>query len=244
VEVTVHNNGPTSPVTVGGAINVGVPNDCEVENYDLFGTGYGSLSLVASVSQSASADFNITCSEPGVQEIVGCAIVQVNQLHTTDQVPISNNYGTDNGAVEVDGSDPVHTVGSCTTVDPPEICGNGIDDDADTLVDEEPDTDGDGLNDCDDTDDDGDGFADVVEEYVGTAPLASCPWLPGVHAAWPPDFDNRQSVDILDVLSMKPAFGSVTGDANFAARPDLNMSGGVDIIDVLAMKPYFGTSCQ
>ena len=103
-------------------------------------------------------------------------------------------------------------------------------------MDEEPDTDGDGVNDCDDADDDGDGFTDDHEMVMGTDPLADCAEVVGVHPAWPPDFDNDQVVDIIDVLALKPVFGSPS------VRHDLDASGGdVDIIDVLALKPVVRT---
>jgi hypothetical protein len=220
-----------------------VPNDCVVANYNLFGQGYGLLSLVASVSQSVSIDFDITCTDNGLHQIVGCGIVQVNQLHVRDQVPIANNWGVATTTTDIEDPDPL-LPGRCTTMDPPEICDNGVDDDGDTLVDEEPDTDYDGVNNCNDDDDDGDGFSDALEEYVGTAPLANCPWVVGVHAAWPPDFDNSQDVNILDVLAMKPSFGSSQGEETFAARSDLDASGDVNILDVLSLKPYFSDSCD
>ena len=95
------------------------------------------------------------------------------------------------------------------------------------------DTDGDGDGDACDEDDDNDGFSDNVEESVGTDPLSAC----GPNA-FPPDFDDNQTVNIVDVLAMKPVFGSPS------ARHDLDASGGnIDIVDVLAMKPVFGMSC-
>ena len=178
--------------------------------------------------------------------IVGCAIVQVNQLHVRDQVPVANNFGTAFTTTDVQSipNPQLLLPGRCSTLDPPEICGNGIDDDGDTLIDEEPDTDRDGINNCNDLDDDGDGFSDVVEAYVGTAPLANCAWVVGVHPAWPPDFDNSQNVNIVDVLALKPAFGSAVGDASYVPRSDLNADGSINIVDVLALKPDFGTSCS
>ncbi len=237
VEATLHNNGPLRPVDVGGAVNVGVPDDCTVEDYKLFGQGFGLLSLAVSLSQTVSKSFSITCTDNGLHQIVGCAIAEVQQTHVRDQVPLANNYGT--ATTMIDIVDPLLLVPRrCTALDPPEICGNGVDDDGDTLIDEEPDTDRDGVNNCDDPDDDGDGYSDAVEAYIGTAPLAGCPWVVGVHPAWPPDFDNSQAVDIVDVLQLKPVFGSPS------ARHDLDASGGnINIVDVLRLKPVFGTSC-
>ena len=245
VTIAVHNNGPLDPVDITGAANIGIAPGCDVAGYTPGGRGFSVDDVPVSVSVLVSVDFDITCPS-GDYTIVGCGIVQVNQLHVRDQIPVANNYGVAATLVVV-RSDPVPEPilpGRCSTVDPPEICGDGIDNDADTLIDEGPDTDGDGINNCEDLDDDGDGFSDVVEEYVGTAPLADCPWVVGVHPAWPPDFDDSQDVNIIDVLTLKPAFGSAAGDAGYVARTDLNADGNINIVDVLALKPAFGTSCN
>ena len=82
-------------------------------------------------------------------------------------------------------------------------------------------------------DDDCDGFTSSDETAIGTNPNVPC----GPNA-WPPDFDDSQVMDILDVLALKPVFGTPS------VRHDLNVSGGgIDIIDVLALKPFFGESC-
>ena len=237
-DVIVHNNGPTTGVGVGGAVNVGLPNDCTVEDYTLMGKGFGTLTLDVSVSQIVSKDFTITCTDSGLHQIVGCAVVEIREAGVVDPNPY-NDFDNAQAFTEIDGTD-LRTVGRCSVLDPPEVCGNGIDDDADTLVDEEPDTDGDGVSDCDDKDDDGDGFTDEHEESMGTDPLAACPTI-GVHPAWPPDFDNNQVVDIVDVLALRPVFGTAAPPTS--PRYDLAPSGQIDIVDVLALKPVFGESC-
>jgi hypothetical protein len=95
------------------------------------------------------------------------------------------------------------------------------------------------VSDCDDTDDDGDGFSDALEGALGTDPLAGCSLLAGAHHAWPPDFDDSRAVNIGDVLAFKPVFG--TGSP--PARYDLAPGNGVNVQDVLALKPHFGRSC-
>jgi thermitase len=89
------------------------------------------------------------------------------------------------------------------------------------------------------TDSDGDGFSDFAEIYMGTDYNDDCG-----PSAWPPDFDDSQTVNILDVLQLKPHFGTSSGDTNYSPRFDLDANGSIDILDVLAMKPPFKTSCS
>jgi hypothetical protein len=153
-----------------------------------------------------------------------------------------NNFKWLTFSVNVEeGKDPA--AGSCSILgDPPEVCANGVDDDLDGLIDEEPDTDGDGISDCLDDDDDGDGYSDTHEDFIGTDSINACP----EHiydSAWPPDFDNSRGINISDVLALKPIFGSVAGLARYSQRGDLDASGGINISDVLALKPVFGSDC-
>jgi len=243
----VHSNGPLNPLGVSGAANVGVPEGCTVAGYTLLGQGYGILQLVPSVSQTVTKTFQVTCPSSGLNEVTGCAVSQISQLHVRDD-DRSNGFGTDRDVTLVGNPIPnnelLNTAGRCSTLDPLEECGDGIDNDADTQVDEEPDADLDGVSDCVDADDDGDGYSDVLEAFMGTDPLAPCPILIGYHAAWPPDMDNSQDVSITDVLALKPVFGSVQGGATYDSRQDLDASNGIDVSDVLALKPTFGLSCQ
>ena len=247
ITITTHSNGPITPIMVGGAANVGVPQGCTVAGYTLIGQGYGLLSLSTSVSQTVTKTFQITCSGSGLHEIVGCGVIQIHQ-HVRD-TNATNNFGTSRDLTEVgipgpDSTQQVNTAGRCSSLDPPEVCGNGIDEDADTLVDEEPDADRDGLSNCVDTEDDGDGYTDAREAFMGTDPLAACPLVTGVHAAWPPDVDNSQDVTINDVLAFKPAVGASRGSPFYTARKDLNASNDIDIGDVLAIKPVFTVRCN
>ena len=93
------------------------------------------------------------------------------------------------------------------------------------------------------TDIDGDGFNENTELFMGTSPWHSCTAVSGQHDAWGPDVNNDGKVSIADVLALKPAFGSQSGDDNYSARVDLNADGKVSIADVLALKPVFGQSC-
>jgi hypothetical protein len=139
----------------------------------------------------------------------------------------------------------------------PEVCDQ-IDNDGDAQVDEgydldangTPDctdpsanTDGDGLMNPDDPDDDDDGFPDLDENHVTTNSLSRCTSGPR-DDAWPPDLNMDTDVNILDVLALKPAFRSQDGDVDYNRRADLDTSDSINILDVLALKPSFGASCS
>ena len=132
----------------------------------------------------------------------------------------------------------------------PDSDGDGLTDAEEALLGTDPnnpDTDGDSLSDGDEVnvhstnpllaDSDGDGFDDGLEVGMGTDPNVACDDGLGL-PDWPPDFDEDKTITIIDVLQMKPVFGTPS------ARHDLNGTGGnIDIVDVLQMKPIFGQSC-
>ncbi|NIM51439.1 MAG: hypothetical protein GTO22_19690 [Gemmatimonadales bacterium] len=139
----------------------------------------------------------------------------------------------------------------------PEVC-DGIDNDGDTRSDEGHDLDTNGIPDCidpsantdgdnlmnpDDPDDDDDGFPDLDENHITTNSLSGCTSGP-TDDALPPDANMDTTVNILDVLALKPAFGTQDGDRDFDKRADLDTSGTINILDVLALKPYFGSTCS
>ncbi len=94
------------------------------------------------------------------------------------------------------------------------------------------DTDRDGLTNDVDDDDDGDGFADLSEVYMGTDPLAACPNDAG-HAAWPLDQDNNGQILIPDVTRYTgKLFTSVTCPGGGDCRLDLDANGYILIGDV------------
>ena len=119
-----------------------------------------------------------------------------------------------------------------------------------------PDTDGDTLNDGQEvnvhgtnpllSDTDSDQFGDGREVYLGTSALKKCPTTPDAGDedtdAWPVDFDDNRTVDISDVLALKPVFGGSVPPAS--ARFDLTGDGPIDISDVLALKPVFNSTCS
>lgn len=57
------------------------------------------------------------------------------------------------------------------------------------------------------------------------------------------DLNNDHTVDIIDVLALKPVFNSAPGDGIYLRRKDLTADTTIDIIDVLAIKLQFGSSC-
>ena len=72
-------------------------------------------------------------------------------------------------------------------------------------------------------------------------------WPPGhgydieYHFVVPGDVNGDGHVDVVDLLYLVDAFGSVTGDPNYDARCDFNSDGGVDVVDLLILVGNFGT---
>lgn len=52
-----------------------------------------------------------------------------------------------------------------------------------------------------------------------------------------------RAITITDILLIKPAFGTQSGDVNYDATFDLNSDGRISIVDILLLKPVFATSC-
>jgi Zn-dependent metalloprotease/subtilisin-like proprotein convertase family protein len=119
--------------------------------------------------------------------------------------------------------------------------------DCSTTVSAPGDADGDTIPDTVDTDDDNDGFSDTIELLVGTDHLDPCADTPTASDEaddrWPPDWDDSQSINILDVLQFKPRFGSSSSDAAYSPRFDLSADDSIDLLDLLPFKPYFGDTC-
>ena len=121
------------------------------------------------------------------------------------------------------------------------------------------DTDGDTIPDVIDPDDDDDSlgledsggmiFRDAVEFLVGTSQTVDCASTPtaGDEAddKWPPDFNDDQIVNIIDVLALAPpVFFSVDGGPDYGRRVDLNMDGVINMFDVNRLAPpVFFSSC-
>ena len=98
-----------------------------------------------------------------------------------------------------------------------------------------------------DTDSDGDGFDDAVEEFVGTSPLLPCNETADANDeatdAWPPDFNDDTEVDVSDVVAIRNVYGSSTDDGTYAPRFDLNADGQISVTDVVLMRNVYGGQC-
>jgi len=122
-------------------------------------------------------------------------------------------------------------------------------------------------------DEDCDGFTSAIESFAGTDPLAACPATPTPNDedpdAWPPDWDDSQTVDLADLLltvdtdgdtipdlGFKKAYGTdMDGTPNegggvYHPRFDLNHAnsapGGdpdINLVDLLPFKQVFSMSC-
>jgi DMSO/TMAO reductase YedYZ molybdopterin-dependent catalytic subunit len=99
------------------------------------------------------------------------------------------------------------------------------------------------------TDNDGDGFSDGAESFLGTDPLDNCPDNPS-DDAWPLDLNGGRGcgahngeVDILDVLCFRLKLGRQFCDGQYDRRYDFNADGSVDIPDVLLYRGQLGKSC-
>jgi putative hemolysin len=141
------------------------------------------------------------------------------------------------------GTDPLD---DCPDVVAPESgaqCGNGLDDDGDTRVDDgcPPVGPAESGAQCENAvDDDGD---TVVND--------GCPAFAG-DDAWPLDIYIDRSVDVVDVAFYKGMLGYCQSEPEFNPRYDLDMLPSpacspeeirVDILDVALYKPALGTSC-
>ncbi|MEX0683921.1 MAG: choice-of-anchor L domain-containing protein [Dehalococcoidia bacterium] len=242
IDVTVHNNGPITAVDGEGGIGLAVPPGCTADPNVPYQLVNPISNMMASVSQVITKSWQVTCDFPGIYNFVACGRAGPLTLHVRDSETTNNFIWTPfTVEVDADGTDP--DAGRCSILgDPPEECDNGIDDDGDTFVDEEPDTDHDGASDCVDPDDDGDGYSDVSEQFLGTDTIDACPDST-LDAALPPDLNNSRSVNIQDVLAIKQSVGSAQGQTAYVKRHDLNASGNINISDILALKGPFGSSC-
>jgi hypothetical protein len=106
------------------------------------------------------------------------------------------------------------------------------------------------MSPCDpNADADGDGYPDGDEALMGTDPLAACPVTPAAHDeepdAWPPDFDDNQWLNILDISQITPpVFDARTGDPLYSRRKDLDGNGWINILDISQMTPpAFDSRC-
>jgi hypothetical protein len=111
--------------------------------------------------------------------------------------------------------------------DPETGLGNSIDDDGDTSVDNAhaPVA----GSDCD-------GFSDADEVVIGTCPNVAC----GANA-WPPDFDDNEVINILDVGQLlPPRYGMTSSDPGRDRRYDIVPNGVIDGANLDKEIGFFG----
>jgi len=94
------------------------------------------------------------------------------------------------------------------------------------------DSDGDGVVNTLDADDDGDGFSDVQELGMATDTLGPCSTL-AAHDAGPSDRDGDRDADVGDVITSFS--GKILNPARYDARSDANGDGTNNVGDVLAL---------
>ena len=88
-------------------------------------------------------------------------------------------------------------------------------------------------------DDDCDGFTTTEEASIGTDPNLHY----GV-GAWPPDFDDNQVINTVDVFQVLPPFFG-TAVPPTEARRDLVPDGFINTVDVFkVLPPFFGSTCS
>jgi hypothetical protein len=115
------------------------------------------------------------------------------------------------------------------------------------------DTDGDGMGNACDADDDNDSlgktdsverlyFRDEIEAFVGTDPLDACS-DDYSDAAWPPDFNNDGKVGLRDAVALLVRLGSKDGNWRYSARYDLDADGRIGWQDALIFARYLGETC-
>jgi len=104
------------------------------------------------------------------------------------------------------------------------------------------DTDGDGLGNVCDDDDDNDGYTDVEELAIGTDPTDDCSDQPGDSDAWPPDINRDTYAGAADILLFRPMINP-QGGGSYNARFDLKFDGRINIQDILMFRPVITTRC-
>ena len=83
---------------------------------------------------------------------------------------------------------------------------------------------------------------------MGTNPNAKCAVTPARNDeptpdAWPLDFDDNQSSDVLDMATFSTAYGSVFPGPLYNKRYDFNGDGHIDVLDTTKFSGHVGEDC-
>ena len=144
-----------------------------------------------------------------------------------------------------------------------EVC-DAADNDGDSLIDEgydrngsggadcfeNTDSDGDGIANPADPDDDNDGFTDAQEQAMGTDSLDACPdaafnpWSAAKDDAWPPDTDSNGLFNVTDVFGFRGVIPSAVGQSAFDRRLDISANSIINVQDVNLLRPLILSICS
>jgi hypothetical protein len=86
-------------------------------------------------------------------------------------------------------------------------------------------------------------FTDTDEGVIGTDPNVACADGAGL-PDWPPDFDDSQTANLLDLLPFKSHYKATEpSDPLYDPRYDLNLDEVIDLPDLLPLKLFINLSC-
>ena len=106
----------------------------------------------------------------------------------------------------------------------------------------------DGVGEATNAENDGDGFSNKAEVYIGTNHLIPCSMTATAddepQDPWPPDTNDNGTVGIDDVFFGASRFGAGLGSATYTSRAEIaSQNGIIDIGDVFAFASRFGSTC-
>ncbi len=97
VNISLHNNGPVTPVNADLAVDLTVPPDCTPTPVQQLQTG---TNLAQSAVTPASKTWSVSCSAGGAHTFTGSATLTVNQVHVQDPTT-ANNSGQGTGTTTI-----------------------------------------------------------------------------------------------------------------------------------------------